>query len=361
LPSHIAELSRLLTAERGDRRLSYLSRPEYLSAYLRYFLPWNLYRLCILLPGLELSLCAGGTVVDIGSGPLTLVSALWITCPGLRGVPLEFYCIDRCAPALEAGKKLFAAIAPDSEWKIHLVREDIDIRKTDIMRNKNAASLVCAINIFNEVYEKLPHSNTEGLKRMASDIARIMHGCAQDNASLLTVEPGVPQSGHFISFLRNAFMDLGRLPLSPCTHAGKCVLPGVKKRWCHFAFETENAPIDLHRLSAAAGIPKERLAFSFLLTGPVCYAHSSVNKTANAAKKGTEKARVISDAFPLPGYGTAGSKSGCYGRYGCSQAGLILLAGEKKRIDKLVCGAVIDVEVTADKHDAKSGAVIIEV
>ena len=45
LPSDVAELSRLLTSGRGERGLSYLGRPNLLSAYLRYFLPWNLYRL----------------------------------------------------------------------------------------------------------------------------------------------------------------------------------------------------------------------------------------------------------------------------------------------------------------------------
>ena len=355
LPSQVAELSRLLTGGRGDRRLSYLSRPEFLSAYLRYFLPWNIYRLCLLLPGLDISLNAGDTVVDIGSGPLTFVCALWIARPDLRSLPLEFCCIDRCAPALEAGKKFFTAISGNSEWKIHLVREDIDIRKAGIMRNKKQAALVCAVNIFNEVYERLPHSDTEGLRRMSADIAGIMHNCALDNADILTVEPGVPQSGHFITFLRSAFMDLGRMPLSPCPHTGACALPGAKKRWCHFAFDAEDAPKDLQRLSAAAGIPKERLVLSFLLTGPVVNKLRPLpaKKTANAAKKEQKDVRIISDAFPLP--------DNRFGRYGCSSAGLVLLAGEKNRIFKLACGSLFNAAFTANKRDAKSGAIIIEV
>jgi len=346
LPSQVAELSRLLTGARGDRSLSYLSRPNLLSAYLRYFLPWNLYRLCHLLSGLDIALRAGDTIVDLGSGPLTFVSALWIAYPDLRGIPLEFNCIDRCAPALEAGKIFFTAIAGNSQWKINLVREDINIRKTDVTRKRKTASLVCAVNMFNEIYENLPHNNAEGLRRMAANIAAAMHSYASADACILTVEPGVPQSGRFISFLRGAFLELGRPPLSPCPHTETCPFSGGKKRWCHFAFETTDAPKDLHRLSSAAGIPKERLVLSFLLTGAVS------PKAAPSAKTGQQRVRIISDAFPLP--------DNRFGRYGCSAQGLVLLAGEKSRIEKIVSGSLITPVFAANRRDEKSGALLAE-
>jgi len=343
LPSQVAELSRLLTGGRGDRRLSYLSSPNFLSAYLYYFLPWNLYRLCLLLPNLDLGICSGDTIVDIGSGPLTTVCALWIARPDLRNLPLEFHCIDRCAPALEAGTKFFTALANNSPWKINLVREDIDFRKTDVTRKKIAASFVCAVNIFNEIYESIPHNNTEGLKSMAAKTARIMHGQAAQNARFLIVEPGVPQSGHFISFLRGAFLELGRPPISPCPHTETCPVSGGGKRWCHFAFETADAPKELLRLSAAAGIPKERLAFSFLLTGEA---------KKNPAKTEREKTRIISDAFPLPDN---------FGRYGCCAKGLVLVTGKRSSIEKIVPGSLINPVFAANARDAKSGALIAEV
>ena len=344
LPSQVAELSRLLTGGRGERRLSYLSRPNFLSAYLYYFLPWNLYRLCLLLPGLDLAICAGDTIIDMGSGPLTFACALWISRPDLRNLPLEFHCTDRSAPALEAGKKFFAALAGNSPWKINLVREDIDFRKTNVTRKKNSASLVCAVNMFNEIYENIPHSNTEGLRRMAAKTARIMHEQAAQKARILTVEPGVPQSGHFISFLRDAFLELGRPPLSPCPHAEACPVSGGKKRWCHFAFVTVDAPKELHRLSTAAGIPKDRLVFSFLLTGEV---------TKNLLNMEKEKTRIISDAFPLP--------DNFFGRYGCCAKGLVLVTGRRSRIEEIVCGSLITPVFHANTRDAKSGALIAEV
>jgi len=372
LPSQVAELSRLLTGARGDRSLSYLSRPNYLSAYLRYFLPWNILRLRRILPSLDLSLRAGDVITDLGSGPLTFVSALWLSRPDLRAVPLEFICIDNCAPALAAGKKFFAALSAqetggedECAWKVTCVREKINLKtKTALARKK--AALISAVNFFNEMYEDLPHTNSEALKRAASDAALLMHNQAVPEARILTVEPGVPQSGQFISLLRSAFLELDRPPLSPCPHSETCPMPGgktafgkttggkansktfnAKNRWCHFAYTTADAPKELCRLSAAAGIPKERLVLSYLLAG----AYKEKQKHA------AEKTRVISDAFPLP--------DDKFGRYGCCSDGLVLLSGNKSRIEKMASGELVPKSAVIDNvnnaQDSKSGALIMEI
>jgi len=353
LPSDIAELSHLLTNKRGSRSLSYLTRPNFLSAYLHYFLPWNLYRLCLLLPTLNLTLKAGNSITDLGCGPLTLTSALWISRPDLRNLPLEFNCIDRSGPALDAGKKFFTALCEDSIhknalWKINLIKEDVDIRQVKGAKKRKPAVLVCAVNMFNEIYESLSHNNAEGLRLMAKNAAQTMNSEAAENASILTVEPGVPQSGKFISFLRDALMGLGHSPASPCTHTGACPLSGgatkmikgrnwidTKKRWCHFAYETADAPKELRKLSAAAKLPKERLVFSYLLTGKP------------TVKKG--EARIISDAFPLP-YDR-------FGRYACCERGLVLVTGEQERIENAASGSIVQLAVTG-QYDEKSGAMI---
>jgi hypothetical protein len=343
LPSQIAELSRLLTNNRGERHLSYLTRPNFLSAYIHYFLPWNIYRLCILLHSIDLNFSPGDSITDLGSGPLTFASALWIARPDLRNIPLEIYCIDRCAPALEAGNKFFNALYSsmdtDNKWKINLIRYDIDIRR--VTRKGNKSALVCAVNLFNEIYESLPHSNTEGLKRIADNAARFMSNMALKDGSILTVEPGVPQSGRFISLLRTAFLETGMQPLSPCTHISDCPFYGSKKRWCHFAYETSDAPKELQQLSAAANLPKERLVFSYLLT--------AAGKNVNTGKK----LRVISDAFPLP--------QNRFGRYGCCSQGLVLLAGERKLIERIPCGSLVPMTADIKERDKKSGALIMEV
>ena len=114
-----------------------------------------------------------------------------------------------------------------------------------------------------------------------------------------------------------------------------------KKRWCHFAFETDDAPEALHRLSWAAGLPKERAVLSFLF----------MTKTGKTASGTEDKLRIISDAFPLP--------HNRFGRYCSSAQGLALLAGEKDAIEENTCGSLTKA-VIKEERDPKSGALIAE-
>ena len=355
LPADVAELSRLLTSARGERSLSYLGRPNLLSAYIRYFLPWNLYRLCRLLPNLDLPLAAGDVITDLGCGPLTMEAALWISRPDLRTVPLEFRCVDQSGPVLDAGKIFFAALSGAlsaalpgrSPWNIHTIKKRIEHPS---IREKPAA-LVCAVNVCNEVFGDALYSDINTQRIKARQAARFFHSLASPSASILAVEPGIPGSGQFISLLRSAFLEHQRLPVSPCPHAAACPMPGGfsvrdrkrgKNRWCHFAFDTEDAPKVLHKLSAKAGIPKERAVLCFLLTGPV---------KADALREET-MLRVISDSFPLP--------ENRFGRYCCSGKGLVLLTGGKSAIEKSASGALIAAQFPAEEQrDAKSGALIV--
>jgi hypothetical protein len=341
LPSDVAELSRLLTAGRGERGLSYLGHPSLLSAYLRYFLPWNLYRLCRLLPGLDLRFAAHDRITDLGCGPLTFAAALWISRPDLRTLPLEFHCIDRSGPALDAGRKfLTALIGENTPWKIHTVKGDINTARRPA--KEKSPQLVCAINVFNEMYGDISRGGEESLKRGAEKSVRLLGSHASDAAYVLVVEPGFPRCGEFISLLRGAFLKRGCLPLAPCIHPNEC--PFSQKRWCHFAFETESAPSALHRLSRAAGLPKERAVLSFLFTG--------LNQVKKSNKELTptpliSPLRIISDTFFLP--------PNRLGRYCCSPQGMVLLAGTHKAIEKATSGSLVNAIIT-DERDPKSGA-----
>ncbi|GAB1481905.1 hypothetical protein MASR2M78_07200 [Treponema sp.] len=130
LPRDVADLSHSLTDQRSDRDDGYLGKPAQLSAYLRYFLPWNLYRLVRLLPSLPLNLKDGDAITDLGSGPLTVPIALWLSRPELRSLHLEFRCLDRTGKVLEAGNKLFAAlvVGTNSPWKIRTIRGSLGAR-----------------------------------------------------------------------------------------------------------------------------------------------------------------------------------------------------------------------------------------
>jgi hypothetical protein len=349
----VAELSRLLTWSRGDRPEGYLGRPALLSAYLRYFLPWNLYRLVRLLPALPLTLAEGDAVTDLGSGPLTLPLALWIARPDFRSLGLEFRCLDRTEAALKAGKRLFTALAgPGSPWKIRTIHASLNAP----VKGKPAA-LVTAVNVYNEVFWDIPHSDGRALALTARQEARRLAALASPGGRILVAEPGVPRSGEFIACLRAALLERNLPPRAPCTHAGPCPFPGgkaapagrrvtgEKQKWCHFVFDAGDAPRMLLELSAAAGIPKERAALSFILAGP------AVQEGPGTAEMAV---RILSDPFPLPG-----GRGGSYGRYGCSERGLTLAVGEKQKIYALGAGALLWAPVSApdqERRDPKTGA-----
>jgi hypothetical protein len=373
LPQDVAELSRLLTAGRGERGLSYLGHPSLLSAYLRYFLPWNLYRLCRLLPGLNLNLAAGDRITDLGCGPLTLAAAWWISFPQLRMVPLEFHCIDRSGPALDAGRKFFDVLTASSEsvssnedggnipgmlpWKIHTTKGDINTVRHH--EKAKPAKLICAVNVFNEMFGDISRGGEESLRRSAEKSARLLGAHAADGTYVLVVEPGFPRCGEFISLLRGAFLKRGRLSIAPCTHNNDC--PFTQKRWCHFAFETGDAPRDLHRLSRAAGLPKERAVLSFLFSGPDSAQKQKLTPTALIQDTLTPTAltlplRIISDTFFLP----PRRSQQLTGRYCCSPQGMVLLAGTNDVIEKAASGSLVNALVK-DERDPKSGAFMAEI
>ncbi len=347
----VSELSSLLTGDRGGRTASYLGKPALLSAYLRYFLPWNVFRLCRLLPHLPLDFKTGDAVTDIGAGPLTFALALWLSRPDLRAAPLEIRCVDRTQTALDAGKKLFAALAPQSAWTIKTIKGDIH---TPLYGEK--AALAVAVNVFNELYERIPHAVP--LTNEAEKATRLL---ASLSDRVLVVEPGIPRSGEFISDIRAPLADEGFFPCSPCTHVEACPLSGVRQtgahrgerrtgkgaasKWCHFAFDTLDAPPALLKLSADANLPKDRAVLSFLL---------AARTPLPAAAK---NARVLSDSFPLPTddplrdapRGTAP----LFGRYACSVQGMILIRGAKRVVSALPSGSLVPAPPVSSQHESR--------
>ena len=345
LPKDISELSQLLTNNRGARNETYLNKPAYLSAYIRYFLPWNVFRLCKLLPNLSLSFNYEDAVTDLGSGPLTFPLALWISYPALRNIPLEFRCVDQSSTALNAGKKLFFALAGEkSPWRIKTIRDDIN---TEIKGKKSA--FIFAGNVFNEQFLNIPYKDKHTFSLFTEKTTRLLLRHSENKADILIVEPGIPQCGAFITSLRTLFLESNYTPHFPCTHKESCPFPsGEKTKWCHFTFETEDAPNDLLKLSEKAKLPKERASISFLFV--------SLKEKKNL-KEETLSTRIISDSFPIQ----MQNRTGVYGRYACSGKGMLLISGTKTVIEKQKSGAVLFVKLKGnEKRDSKTNALMIE-
>lgn len=349
VPENVRKLSHLLTDDRPSRRMGYMNEAAALSAYIRYFMWWNLVRLTPLFSGFDLSRLNDGDVcLDCGSGPLTVPIALWLGCPELRKKKLTWYCLDFSQTALSQGEDLYTAVAartasttPDQQlWQIIRVKGPVG---TEI--KKKAAFISCA-NMFNELFW-----NAEApLEQLVKKYAAQLLAYAEPAAALLLIEPGIPRAARFVSLFRDALLRKGFSVVAPCPHSGTCPMDGRKGgKWCHFVLETDNAPSRLKKLSAAAGIPKDRASLSFVFAERNEKPGSPESEPAVTKAQAGIKLRIVSDAISLYNKTT--------GRYSCSEMGLSLAIAPEKAFSSgdLVCVA----KPKRPETDRKSGAIKI--
>ena len=339
LPAAVRELSARLTCERGGNERPYWSSPRLASAYLWYFLPWNLARLVRILGALDVPHPPTGAaqqamLLDIGSGPLTLPLALWLAKPEWQALPLEVACLDSSPRALELGRAIFARLAGEkAAWRISPVRAGI----TALARETRGRPwLISAVNVLNELKAERA---SERLAVFAEQAARLLH----PQGALLCVEPGTRLGGKRVQSLREKALALGLAPVRPCTHARSCPLQGTRS-WCHFSLGTQGTPDWLARLSREAHLSKKTLHLSFALL-------QKRPLQGHGAAGGAEQleARVISAPFKVPGVETLV-------RYACSARGLLLLT----RAADAPAGALIEVQWPArPRRDEHSGAWVL--
>jgi len=359
LPDNIRELSHQLTDQRSTRRLGYMNENIQLSAYVRYFTWWNLVRMTRLFANLpkESFPAKDGICLDLGSGPLTIVTALWLARPELRKLKLTWYCLDVSQNALTLGEDIYMTIAArtmdadvEEHWKIIRVKDSFG----SFIKQK--ADFITSGNMFNE----LDQTNDMPPEFKVKKYYEQLKAYAASDAKFLLIEPGVPKSARTLSLFRERFIHEGKEVLAPCPHSVECPMNGFKSytgsknKWCNFAFNTEDAPARLQKLSEQAKLPKERAVLSFISA----ISADNNTKKQNAAFGDGLKIRIASDPFKLPNFRT--------GFYACSELGLTLVTVNSKEADKLHSGDLISVKTkTPDlgstlKRDQKSGAVIID-
>ncbi len=360
LPEDIFKLSRTLTAERGELESDYLTAPGPLSAYLSYFLPWNLWRMVRLFQGLGLDLPEGGRVVDVGAGPLTVAQALWMALPALRPRRLSVTCLDRTPKPMREGLALMDALRHGRDdarvWSLNCRTGG------PFTRLEQRADLVVCANTLNE----LPLDEKGLLLDRVEETGRALLRMLTPGGRILVIEPGTRRSGRILSLLRDVFLEEGLRPLSPCPHAGPCPFPAEGgKGWCHFTFEAHTAPAWLRSLAAKAGLAKNQASLSFLYFANDGESPTEGDFDDDEAERtpmsemriGGEEGlvRVLSAPFALPG--------GLRGRYGCCGQGAALLTWPEASPVLLHPGDLVRPprlpEGQTPPKDPKTGAVIL--
>lgn len=378
LPRDIADLSRLLTVERAELHHPYWGSPGLVSAYMHYFLPWNIVRLARLLAALPLPdprlWLDGGLrpwLMDAGSGPLTLPLALWLARPDWRSLPLGVLALDTAALPLELGCRLLHAWADLAgqplAWTFSTARgplEHLPRHAARLLRDRKGDDtpsvwMVCAANVLNELYGKgtdheaadedgsaaaedgsaAPGRLPGVLDALAPLLWEGPEGEDAPRPAALFVEPGTRLGGKTVMRLRTLALEGGLSSAAPCTHDGACPLLADRRRgWCHFTFDSEGAPGWLRALSEQAGLAKHSLSLAPLLLMP----------GEQAPARAADGVRVLSAPFRVPGLrGEA--------RYACSARGLLLL----EQAERLPSGALLHVAVAENPAvDARSGALI---
>lgn len=339
LPMAIRDLSQMLTSERGALSEPYWAAPRLLSAYLRYFMPWNLVRLGRLLPSLELvdrdALLERPLILDLGSGPLTLPLALWLARPDLRGLPLTFLCADIAPHPLEVGRDLLQVIAgEESPWALRTLRAPMEAA---LKEARGDAALILAGNVLNELKPR----RDEPLDYRMEELAEMAGSALAHGGRILVIEPGTRLGARYVTQFRRAAMEVGLAPLAPCPHHDQCPLleQGGAGGWCHFTFPIQGAPAWLEDLSRRAKLEKGTASLSFVLLGE-----------ADKVAPPRDTIRIISDAFPLPGRREPA-------RYACSERGLALLHDARQ----VHSGTAIEITwPEVERRDRKSGALELE-
>ena len=396
----IKNLSHQLTDDRNSRRLGYMNSANYISAYINYFMWWNLVRLTRLFANLpktafeSLENSQNPVAIDVGSGTLTVVIALWLARPELRSKRITWYCMDLSQTALAAGENLYLSIAaktikneegaglPPASHSVAPTPPSPrgDAPKTpltpwNIVRVKGAfgtsikekADFITCGNVFNEILQRNEMPTDFLAKKYTGEILSYIKS---EESTVLLVEPGDPHSARFISLMRDALIRQNYVPVAPCPHIKSCPMAGrtngkttnaygKNAKWCNFAFDTDSAPKNLLRLSEKAGLPKERAGLSFLVAKKTVESEQDkkIEVAKNAVgKEGSEKTfiRIASDFIRLPDL----HKSGYYA---CSEFGLLLAIDESHIQPKNGELLAIKKPDSLSNRDKKSGAIIVTI
>ncbi len=345
LPDAVRELSAILTTERYALARPYWSTPRFLSAYLRYFLPWNLLRISRLLQDLPLPPPDENKprLMDLGSGPLSVPLALWLSRPEWRATPVQLLCTDISPRPMALGAAIMTRLAKKlgEPFIWHIRTERMPLAQA-LNSQWRPLQMIIGGNVLNEWHGQ---DREQPLRDRLDELASAVAHALSPSGAALFIEPGTRLGGTLTASLRAAAMDNGLFPAAPCTHAQVCPLLGRKERgWCHIheGLAPGAVPAWLSSLGQAGRLEKHTFSFSYLMLRTKEAVNPQTSGQAVAA-------RLLSDIFLVPGIGQA--------RYACSERGLLLVP----HASHFTAGQAVICQISIHpRQDKKSGALIVQ-
>jgi len=416
LPEDVEQLSRLLTTERAGLARPYWSSPASISAYLYYFLPWNLVRLTRLLATLPLPDPRAAApqngealLIDVGSGPLTLPLALWLARPQWRSAPLQVLALDTSSQPLELGRALMEALGAltgQPVWPVRTARAPLNQAARQaaplLAGGRMRPWLVSAANVLNELRfgkkrvrgggameddgfdaedealdadfdagavdggdeEKPEGCREERLEGFLESLSPLFGHAAPggsaaadpavaEGPALLFVEPGTRLGGTTIMRLRQLAVDGGLTALAPCTHQHDCPL-----------LRGQGGRTWCHFTFGSEGAPQWLEALSLdaglgksgLSLSPLLLA-ALPDADSSASPQAKPVGAVAGAGLPARVLSAPFDVPGLVGRarYACSGKGLLLL----ENAEAMASGDALAVPVpSGGRRDRKSGALL---
>lgn len=352
----VAHLSESLSKHRVTTvQRDYLGNELARSSYISHFLPWNVLRLTLAMRQTPFRRLPANDVApkgqrpfvfeDWGSGPLTMVLALWVNDLLPKHWPTELHCVERNPQILDAGMALADELKILSGTACRIVPHKRVLAFDSDEELVASADIVTTIEAFNEWLPVRGRSSAPA-RAFLTRVQRVL----QPHAELFVLEPASRVVSWGVMQLREEVVKSGKRVLAPCTHHGPCPLlePRIK-RWCHFK-QTGRTTSTHDAFARALDMPKQALAWSLLHAQPT---------SSRPIEDDRKAARVLSQPFAVGENGQ--------GVYACSHQGLILLSSESRNWSSKVCNLVLsgrDVVYQPPRKirkDATSGAIVAHI
>ena len=263
LAADVMRLSKLLTKERGSLAAAYLRDEGLRRAYVRYFLPANIYKIHI--PLTELSLHAKNLlskerlrILDIGAGPGTsLLGVMEFFGRRAQRPALEFIAVDEVSENLREAEALF-----QEHRNEHPINASLHIVKATAERLEHHLEGEFEIIVLSNVLNELFPGDAEKTAKRAEVLKGVLDRHLGPDGSCVIIEPALRGTSREMIEVVCNLLAKGFTIYAPCPERAFREVLENPRDWYH-----EDVPWDppalIREIDKLIGLRKDALKFSY--------------------------------------------------------------------------------------------------